>query len=210
MMKIRAARPSCPTSAWKAPKRKGAKSPKAAPTLPAAESLIVPTLLDEEIEEAFSKIVHVESEALVTIIEVLSPTKKMRGSRGGASFMGKRHDILNSEVHWGEIDLLRAGVPSVTDPPRRPSDYRILISSADQRTRTRYRPISVRQALPVIGIPLRGPDPEVPLDLGAVFERAYDRAAYDVSLDYRRAPQPPLEGDEAKWTRELLRGRAGK
>src|SRR2546421_4959744 len=84
------------------------------------------TLMDEEIEEAFLKIIHVETEALVTVIEVLSPTNKIRGSRGRASFMGKRHDILNSEVHWVEIDLLRTGVPSVTDPPLRPSAYRIL------------------------------------------------------------------------------------
>jgi len=61
--------------------------------------------MDEEIEEAFLKIIHVESEALVTVIEVLSPTNKIRGSRGRASFMAKRHEIMNTEVHWVEIDL---------------------------------------------------------------------------------------------------------
>jgi hypothetical protein len=192
------------------PRRKGAKKPKAEPALAGTEPLIVPTLMDEEIEEAFLKIIHVESEALVTVIEVLSPTNKIRGSRGRASFMAKRHEIMNTEVHWVEIDLLRAGVPSVTDPPLRPSDYRILVSRADQRTRTRYWPVSVRQPLPVIRIPLRGKDPEVPLDLGAVFRRAYDRAAYDASVDYRKDPQPPLQGEDAKWARELLRGRGGK
>jgi hypothetical protein len=167
-------------------------------------------LLNEEIEEAFLKIIQVESEALVTMIEVLSPTNKIRGSRGRASFMSKRHEIMNSEVHWVEIDLLRTGVPSVTDPPLRPSDYRILVSRADQRTRTRFWPVGVRQPLPVIKIPLRGKDPEVPLDLGAVFRTVYDRAAYDVSVDYRKDPRPPLEGDDAKWARELLRGRGGR
>jgi hypothetical protein len=194
----------------KAPKHKGAKSFKIAPALAVAEPLIIPTLLDEEIEEAFLKIIHVESEALVTVIEVLSPTNKIRGSRGRASFMAKRHEIMNTEVHWIEIDLLRAGVPSVTDPPLRPSDYRVLVSRGDQRMRTRYWPISVRQALPVISIPLRGKDPEVPLDLGAVFRTVYDRAAYDMSVDYRREPQPALEGDDAKWAGELLRRRGGK
>ncbi len=62
----------------------------------------------------------------------------------------------------------------------------------------------------MIAIPLRGKDPEVPLDLGAVFRTVYDRAAYDRSVDYRKAPQPPLEGDAAKWARELLRGRGGR
>jgi hypothetical protein len=188
-------------------KRKGAKKPKEEPALVGTEPLIIPTLMDEEIEEAFLKIVHVESEALVTVIEVLRPTNKIRGSRGRASFMAKRHEIMNTEVHWVEIDLLRTGVPSVTDPPLRPCDYRILASRADQRTRTRFWPVSVRQPLPVIRIPLRGKDPEVPLDLGAVFRTMYDRAAYDVSVDYRKEPQPPLEGRDAKWARELLRQR---
>src|SRR5262249_34684359 len=141
---------------------------------------------DEEIEEAFLKIIEVETEDLVTLIEVLSPTNKIRGSRGRASFMTKRHEILNTEVHWVEIDLLRDGTPSVTDPPLRPSDYRILISRGDQRLSTRYWPVSVRQPLPIIRIPLRGKDPEVTLDLGAVFRSAYDRAAYDASVDYRK------------------------
>jgi hypothetical protein len=166
--------------------------------------------MDEEIEEAFLKLIHVETEELVTIVEVVSPTNKIRGSRGRASFMSKRQEIMNSEVHWVEIDLLRAGVPTVTDPPLPASDYRVLVSRADRRTKTRFWPIGVRQALPVIPIPLRGKDPEVPLDLEAVFREAYDRAAYDLTLDYRKEPQPPLKGEDAKWARELLRGRGGR
>src|SRR5438270_523545 len=46
---------------------------------------IVTTLMDEEIEEAFLKVIHVETESLVTLIEVLSPTNKIRGSRGRKS-----------------------------------------------------------------------------------------------------------------------------
>ncbi len=187
------------------PKRKGTRRPKAEPMLAVTQPLIVPTLMDEEVEEAFLKIIDVDSEALVTIIELLSPTNKIRGSRGRASFMAKRHEIMNSEVHWVEIDLLRAGVPSVTEPPLRPSDYRILVSRADRRTRTRYWPVGIRQALPVIQIPLRGKDPEAQLDLGAVLSSAYDRAAYDVSMDYRKEPRPPLEGEDVKWAKDLLR-----
>jgi hypothetical protein len=194
----------------KAPKRKGAKNPRATTALTVAEPLIIPTLLDEEIEEAFLKILDVESEALVTVIEVLSPPNKIRGSRGRTSFMAKRNDILNFEVHWVEIDLLRAGVPSVTDPLLRPSDYRILISRGDERARTRFWPVGARQVLPVIGIPLRGKDPDVPLDLGAVLRTVYDRAAYDMTVDYRKDPHPPLEGADATWARDLLRGRGGK
>ncbi len=67
--------------------------------------------------------------------------------------------------------------------------------------------MGVRQPLPVIGIPLRGKDPDVPLDLGAVLSAAYDNGAYDVSIDYRREPEPPLSADDAAWADELLRER---
>ena len=77
--------------------------------------------MDEKIEEAFLRIIHVESEELVTLIEVLSPTSKICGSRGRTSFMSRRHKIMHKEVHLIEIDLLRVGVPSVTDPPLRAS-----------------------------------------------------------------------------------------
>lgn len=189
----------------KSPKRKTSGRPKLEPVPAVSEPLIIPTLLDEEIEEAFLRIIHVQTEQLVTVIEVLSPSNKVRGSRGRSSFMSKRHEIMNSEVHWVEIDLLRDGVPSVTDPPLRPSDYRVLVSRADQRLRTRFWPISVRQKLPVISIPLRSKGEEVSLDLGAVLRSGYDRAAYDQTIDYCKNPEPPLEGDDAKWARELLR-----
>jgi hypothetical protein len=168
-----------------------------------------PMLMDEAIKEAFLKVLHLATAEVVTIIEVVSPTDMIRDSRGRASFMSKRREIMNSEVHWVEIDLLRAGVPTVTDPPLPANDYRVLIARAHQRTKTRVWPISVRQGLPVIPIPLRGKDPEVPLDLGAVFREACDRAAYDATLDYRKEPQPPLKDEDAQWARERLRGRGG-
>jgi hypothetical protein len=187
------------------PKQRSAHKLKATSAAAITEPLIVPLLIDDEIEEAGLEIRHRESGALVTVIEVLSPTDKIRGSRGRASFMGKRREILDSDVHWVEIDLLRAGDPSVTRPPLVPSDYRILVSRAGQRTRARYWPVNVQQPLPVVGIPLRGKDPDVPLDLGAVLNAAYDHGAYDLSIDYRKQPIPPLDADPAAWADRLLR-----
>jgi hypothetical protein len=189
------------------PRRKGGKKGKEGPAVAIAEPLIVPLLIDDEIEEARLEIKHLETGALVTVIEVLSPTNKIRGARGRVSFMEKRQETLASEVHWVEIDLLRAGVPSVTRPPLKPCDYRILVSRAGERTRARYWPVGVRQPLPVIGIPLRAPDPDVPLDLGAVLRAAYDHGAYDLSIDYGQDPDPALTGDDAAWPNRLLRER---
>jgi len=136
---------------------------------------------------------------------VLSPTNKIRGSRGRASFLDKRRDTLASDVHWVEIDLLRGGLPSVLRPRLMQSDYRILVSRADNRSRASYWPIELRQALPVIGIPLRSPDRDAPLDLGKVLRSAYDSAEYDATIDYRKKPQPPLSSADASWADRLLK-----
>jgi hypothetical protein len=190
-------------------KRKRVKKSKKESAVAVAEPLIVPLLIDE-IEEARLEIREVETGSLVTLIEVLSPANKVRGSRGRASFMQKLQETLAGDVHWVEIDLLRAGVPSVTHPPLVPSDYRILVSNAAQRTRARYWPVHLRQPLPVIGIPLRTPDPDVPLDLGAVMAAVYDRAGYDLSIDYRQDPDPPLKAEDAAWADQLLRKRKSR
>jgi hypothetical protein len=97
--------------------RKETRKRRNGPALAVAEPLIVPLLIDDEIEEARLEIRHLESGSLVTVIEVLSHTNKIRGARGRDSFMKKRAETLASDVHWVEIDLLRAGVPSVTRPP---------------------------------------------------------------------------------------------
>jgi hypothetical protein len=164
--------------------------------------VIAPILMDDEIKEARLEIIEVKSKSLVTVIEVLSPTNKIRGSEGRKSFLKKRREVLGSAVNWVEIDLLRAGAPS--QPPRVASDYRILVSKGPDHVQGRFWFVHLRQALPVVGIPLRDPDPDVPLDLGAVLRTAYDRAAYDLSVDYSIPPDPPLDPADAEWAKNML------
>ncbi|HTU91469.1 MAG TPA: DUF4058 family protein [Gemmataceae bacterium] len=199
--------------AWRVPdvriertaKRKGPKTTKRAEALGIAEPLEIPFLVEDEIEEAFLEIHHVESKTTVTVIEVLCPSNKIRGSAGRKSFLAKRRQILDSKVHWVEIDLLQAGTPSLDRLAVAFSDYRIVVSRGENRRRARFWPVSLRRALPIISIPLRGKDPDVLLDLNAVLRTAYDNAAYDVSIDYRRDPLPPLSREDAAWAAKLLR-----
>lgn len=186
-------------------KRKGPKPAKRTDAVAIAEPLNIPFSIEEEIEEAFLEIRHLESSSTVTVIELLSPTNKIRGSAGRQSFLAKRRQILASEIHWVEIDLLRAGMPSLDRLAVASSDYRIVASRGEDWRRAQFWPVSVRQTLPVIGIPLRGKDPDAPLDLGAVFRTAYDNAAYEESIDYRRDPTPPLSREDAAWAAKLLR-----
>jgi hypothetical protein len=165
----------------------------------------VPINLEEEIEEARIEIKHVKSGALVTVIEILSPSNKIADSNGRESFMKKRRETLASKVHWVEIDLLRAGVPSMVQPAKGVSDYRVVVSKVEDSRRARYWPIHLQQKLPTVGIPLRAPDADAPLDLAAVMHSVYERAAYDLSVDYRVPPDPPLRKTDAKWADKLLR-----
>lgn len=168
------------------------------------EPLIIP-LMDNEIEEAYLTIKHPRTGELVTVIEVLSPSNKIRGSEGRKSFLQKKNEVLAREVNWVEIDLLRAGDPSIIRDSLRDADYRVLVYRAGERRSTRCWPIRLRRRLPIVGIPLKGKDPDVPLDLGAVLIAAYDVGAYDMSVDYSQPPDPPLRADDAKWSNKLLR-----
>ena len=63
---------------------------------------------------------------------------------------------------------------------------------------------SLRRPLPPVPIPLAGADPDVTLDLQAMFTTVYDRAGYDYSLNYRQALVPPLSDADQAWAQQLL------
>jgi len=169
-----------------------------------AEPVVFPFELEIEIEEARIEIKDRRHNMLVAVIEVLSPSNKIRGSEGRASFLSKRNEIMASPVHWVEIDLLREGSPSIF-PLAPPSDYRVYLSQADDRRRTRGWPISLREKLPAIGVPLDKHEVRVPLDLAAVLNGVYDQAGYEYLVDYTQSPEPPLSTPDAKWANALLR-----
>lgn len=80
-------------------------------------------------------------------------------------------------------------------------------SRAGRHPRGRFWPIRLSQPLPSIPIPLKPDDPDVSLDLQTVLSTAYNRAGYDLSVDYAREPVPPLNGEWASWADQLLRAR---
>jgi hypothetical protein len=143
---------------------------------------------------------------VVTAIEVLSPENKRTGD-GLAKFQQKQKEYRDARVNRVEIDLLREG--------RRLYDFPTRLLSADWQTPyyvTVYRggkpnqcdlyPIGLREALPVIGVPLRETDPDVPLDLQPLIEHVYRTGRFPI--DYREPCDPPLEGPDAEWSKTLL------
>src|SRR5262249_20116419 len=100
---------------------------------------------------------------------------------------------------------LRRGQPVIPRGILDRGDYFVHVSRVEQRPRGEVWPILLPQRLPVFRIPLRGEDQHVPLDLQAVFDSAYDRAAYDRTIDYRQDPAVPLPAEYAEWAGRLLR-----
>jgi len=168
------------------------------------EPLVMTTLIEDEIHEARLEVIDTKQHSVITVIELLSPTNKISGSRGRASYEEKRRELMLSSTHFVEIDLLRAGDHLHTRELLPKADYFVHVSRKDKRPKGFVWPIRMPQRLPVISIPLKEGDADVELDLQAVLITAYERAAYDLEIDYRSEPKPPIEPEYAQWVQELL------
>jgi len=138
---------------------------------------------------------------LVTVLELLSPTNKTPGADRN-EYLAKRAQILAGPTHLVEIDLGRGG--ERPRPPEIPAcDYYVLVSRAEERPDLDMWPISLRNPLPVVPIPLAAPDPSVLLDLQAVLQRVYYSAYYGKYI-YGESPHPPLSPSDASWAQQFV------
>lgn len=173
-------------------------------TVDVAEPIVATTLFEEDIREARLEIIDREQRGLVTVIEVVSPSNKVAGSQGRLSFDRKRREVMNSPSHWVEIDLLRDGLSIPIRTMIQPCEYMVHVSRQELRPKGLLWPVRLSQRLPKVTIPLHNDDPDVPLDLQAVLDAVYDRANYDLEIDYQTNPIPPLSHKWAEWSQRLL------
>ena len=146
------------------------------------------------------------SQQLVTVIEILSPVHKRPSHEAFLAYQRKRRDILRSEVHLLEIDLLRGGERPPLERPVPPAAYYVVLSRAHRRPTVEVWPLQLTERLPVLPVPLLEPDPDVPLDLGAAVADVYNRGAYASQIDYHQPPPlPSLTKPETDWLDVLLR-----
>jgi len=177
-------------------------------TLPAFRGRIAaPLVLDLpaelQVRVPFLRIIDTSDRQVVAIIEVLSPINKVSGSSGQRDFLRKREQILQSDAHWLEIDLLRAGTRSPGIPPG--GAYVAALHRAGIRDRLEAWFVGLRQPLPTIAVPLRAPLADVPMDLQETVETVYDRYRYDTGVDYGDELPPPRLGEaDDRWLRERL------
>ncbi len=138
---------------------------------------------------------------LITSIEILSPVNKREP--GLTTYRQKRQRLYQADVHLLELDLLRRGVRPFAQPRLPKVPYCIPLTRAQSR-QIEIWPVELPIPLPVIPVPLQSPEPDVPLDLQSVLAAIYDEAAYDLTLDYRQSPPPPIfSGVESKWLQSL-------
>lgn len=196
-----------------APKHGGAL--KAAPAgsvavLERADPIEVQVELEEEVREARLNVISRDDRSIVAVIEVISPANRTVGAVGRGNYLQKRQEVIDSESHLVEIDLLRAGAWVFAREMIPAHDYAVRVSKRVSESRRAWLwPIRLQQQLPEIFIPLRKEDPDVKLDLQTVLATVYKRASYELELDYSRPPVPPLQGDNAAWAAQLLAGAGG-
>ncbi len=175
---------------------------------PPAEPLLI-HLDIEPVTEGYVEIIDVKSgHRVVTTIELLSIANKRPGE-GRRRYLKKRKDQQAAGVNLVEIDLLRRGKPVLMVgkeqlPLSARTAYEVCVWRGSRPHLVEVYPVPLRERLPVISIPLRPTDPDVPLDLQTIVEQCYRNGGYD-DIDYKAEPDPSLKAADAKWADALLR-----
>ncbi|MBM4424413.1 MAG: DUF4058 family protein [Chloroflexi bacterium] len=172
--------------------------------LPLAEAGVVEVevLIHDEVGDNYLEVRDAVTKQIVTVLELLSPANKLFG-QGRKDYEVKREHILQSQTNFVEIDLLRAGPPMATNPAV-PGDYRILVSRGAQRPRGHLYHFNLRQPIPSFTLPLLPGDTEPSVDVNTILHALYERARFDLIIDYTQPPVPPLRDADAEWARALI------
>ncbi len=184
-------------------------APALVPSLAVADAPVtMRARIDEMFRETFLEIRALPDRALVTSIEVLSPTNKRPGTDGWKLYLRKRQGCLEDpHINFVEIDLLRGGQRMPMFDPWPDSPYYVLVNRQGEGTQCKVWPAHALKPLPVVPIPLERPDPDVPVDLQALVERIHARSRYDRQIDYAKGPQPALAPAEQDFLKKTLRAR---
>jgi hypothetical protein len=184
------------------------------------ESEVKPILIQVPHDEFSESMVEIYAEPggerLVTHIELLSLSNKRAGSDGRELYLKKQREILGSQVHLVEIDLLRGGESTIAIPAESlhrkagPHDYRICLHRYNRKLDYYVYPIPLSARLPEITIPLLPGDSDVFVDLQSVLATCYRTGRYEVRVRYERDRLvPPLTPAQQVWADAVLE-KAGK
>jgi hypothetical protein len=163
----------------------------------------------EPVTDKFLEIIDPESgNRVVTVVEFLSPSNKLYGANREL-YLRKQREVCTSDANLVEIDLNRVGPHTLAFPLQhlRPQWHTAYMTCVRRATRPKVAevyPMPLWQRLPIIKVPLRPEDTDVPLNLQALVEQCYRNGAYEGTLNYALDPDPPLLGAEKDWAEEWL------
>jgi hypothetical protein len=171
-------------------------------TMAAPTTVLLPTL--EAKGKPVVKILDARNKRVVTVIEMLSPANKSSGVDHEA-YLAKRQEYLHNGTNLVEIDLLRGGQRAPVEGGHVPCDYCILVSRAAEFPRAGFWPLTIRDPLPTIPIPLDPGIADVWISLQDCLAPVCEQGRYEEDIDYSQAPPPPALGlADADWVRERV------
>jgi Protein of unknown function (DUF4058) len=157
----------------------------------------------EEVVEHRIEIRRFPDRELVTVIELLSPSNKQ--PPGERLYLEKHFELIHQSVRLVEIDVLIGGKRLQVDADLPAGQCFAFVSRAEWRPMSDVYAWSIRDPLPTIMIPLIAPDPDIPLDLAAIFNTVYERARYERSINYKAPLGLPLDPEDRKWAEAIAR-----
>ena len=171
---------------------------------PKVEPLTVSIPQTKTVKEWYLQVKNVETQEVVTVIEILSPTNKKVGE-GRNQYLRKREQLLMSLTHLIEIDLLRKGerMPMNIDPTIT-SNYRIIISRSDRRPQAELYAFHLAPEIPSIPLPLKPEDQEPLIPLQDLLHSLYEKGSYDLAINYQQQNWEKLSDNEQVWINNLL------
>lgn len=198
------------------PDRAEAVGPAATASTATLEMPVLILLPQWEVRETFIEIRDRRSgNRIVTVIEILSPSNKRKGSDGREKYLQKQEEMLRSDASLVEIDLLRGGAHTVALPEDYLADYgdpayKIVVRRPSREGEVELYPIGLRDRLPRLKVPLTPPDPDAQIELQPLLERAWRAGGYEGDIDYSKPPVPSLGARDSTWARKLARKPARK
>ncbi|MDW8320995.1 MAG: DUF4058 family protein [Armatimonadota bacterium] len=165
------------------------------------------------VSEAFLQIFCLKGgeRQLVTVIELLSPANKTPGAHGRELYLEKQRELIHSTTHLMEIDLLHYGEHTVFASRSalegyKKWDYVVCLHKGGWGEGSAWVWLmSLQERLPRVIVPLLEGDPDVVVDLQAVFNQVYQQGRYWMVVNYSAAPPVTLNEEDKEWIVKLLK-----
>lgn len=167
------------------------------------EPVAVTVPMPDIVRHRYLEIRSLRTSDAIAVIEILSPVNK-RGIRR-QKYESKRLEILESQTHLIEIDLLYEGQPMPVLNYDQASHYQVLVSESSERPQAQLYPFNLQQPIPAFWVPLKPEDASILVDLKPLLDEIYELSGYDLDIDYRQDPVPKWSASELEWIDQQLK-----